>query len=631
MQTVTIFRNATAVNEPYYQSIDKIIQRIKGGRSAVIINELRSCTDIDKKKKLKKDLPAICFSGKFSKRTDNGILLHSGLIAIDFDHLNDRLSEMKERLRKDKHTFLLFVSPSGDGLKLVVKIPADAKTHTFSAAALTDYYGDEKLDEFKDVSRICFESYDPDLYYNPDSDVFTVLKEEQIVKRSISTTEIIYDYDIILSNIEKWMDSKGEYYQDGNKHNFCVKIFAACNRFGVPLSIAKQLITFKYVSAAGKVDPKEIHLIADKIYKNFSNNACTAHFDREGSPVETITKKTLTYEAIDVTMPLTDVIYLDNVRDSMLLSFKTGKARGDTTHFPVIDEHFRWKRGELTLMHGIMNQGKSTMIMQLCLMKAVFCGCKYAFFSPEQDPPDDFYDELVQMYIGGNTQPYYHNQIPETQYIRGMDFIKDHFFYIFPENESPTPEYINERFVEVIKKHKVDGCVIDPYNQLDNDIRKTGGREDLYLSSFLSKQKRLAQQYQIFMVIVAHPKGNLSKNGNGDYQKPDVYDLSGGAMWSNKCDNILCTYRPYFSSDKTRRDVQFSSQKIKKQKLCGIPGDVDMVFDISQARYREMRGQFETPNPLDQKQDDPQQGITPVKNFYEKEDIFNLKDEVVPF
>ena len=84
----------------------------------------------------------------------------------------------------------------------------------------------------------------------------------------------------------------------------------------------------------------------------------------------------------------------------------------------------------------------------------------------------------------------------ESEYIRGMDFIKDHFYYIYPENESPTPEYINARFVEVIKKHKVEGCIIDPYNQLDNDIRKNGGREDLYLSAFLSQQKRLAQQYQ---------------------------------------------------------------------------------------------------------------------------------------
>lgn len=622
MQKVTIFENVKAIDKPYHITIDKIVQRIKGGRSAMLVNQIRNCTDAKERTKLKTKLPSICFSGTFSRREDKSIIQHSGLIAIDFDHVNERLQALKDQLSKDKHTFMLFISPSGDGLKLIVKIPANIKTHSFSAAALTDYYKDEKLDEFRDVSRICFESYDPDIYYNPDSDVFTILKEEQTIKRSINTTEIIYDYDIIINNIETWMQSKGEYYSDGNKHKFLVKIFAACNRFGVPLSIAKQLITFKYVSAAGKVDPKDFHTIADKIYKNFSHSSCTAHFDREGKPIETISKKILTYEAIDVSLPLTDVIYLDNVRESMLMSFKTGQSRGETTHFKIIDDHFRWKRGELTLMHGIMNQGKSTMVMQLCLIKAVLCGYKYAFFSPEQDPPDDFYDDLIHMYTGENTQKHFHNQISEADYIKAMDFIKEHFFYVYPENESPTPEYINARFIEVIKKHKVDGCIIDPYNQLDNDIRKSGGREDLYLSSFLTQQKRLAQQQQIYMIIVAHPKGGLSKKTSGDYEKPDIYDLAGGAMWSNKCDNILCTYRPYYSSDKDRRDVEFTSQKIKKQKLCGVPGNVNMVFKPTSMRYYEMNGQNELPNPLD-----PSSVIEPAKSFYEKPDLeFDEKD-----
>jgi len=373
------------------------------------------------------------------------------------------------------------------------------------------------------------------------------------------------------------------------------------------------------------VDPKDIHQIADKIYKNFASTACTAHFSKEGKPIETVSKQELIYDKINISLPLTDVIYLDNVRDSMLHSFRTGRSQGETTHFKFIDEHFRWKRGELTLMHGIMNQGKSTMIMQLCLIKAVFDNYKYAFFSPEQDPPDDFYDDLIFMYTGKNTQINYPNQMPEDEYIRAMDFIKDHFFYIYPENETPTPEYINARFVEVIKKHNVDGCIIDPYNQMDNDIKKNGGREDLYLSAFLTQQKRFAQQYKIFMVIIAHPKGSLSKKDTGDYEQPGFYDLSGGAMWSNKCDNILCTYRPYYSSDYERRDVQFISQKIKKQKLCGIPGKVELIFKRNYMRYYEMNGQYEIPNPLDQVNEKV------VKNYYEKENEFEFINEKPPF
>lgn len=264
------------------------------------------------------------------------------------------------------------------------------------------------------------------------------------------------------------------------------------------------------------------------------------------------------------------------------------------------------------------------MIMQMCLLKAVFKGYKFAFFSPEQDPPDDFYDDLIHMYIGQNTQHGFNNQMSEKEYTRGMDFIKEHFFYVYPENESPTPEYINSRFVELIKRHKIDGCIIDPYNQLDNDIKKSGGREDLYLSAFLSQQKRLAQTHNIFMIIISHPKGNLAKNNNKDYEKPNIYDLSGGAMWSNKCDNVLCTYRPYYTSSYESRDVEFTSQKIKKQKLCGTPGTVQMIFKKASMRYYEMEGQTELPNPLDVATE------REVKNYYEP-NKFEFDDNKPPF
>ena len=34
---------------------------------------------------LKKELPAVCFSGIFNKRNDSSIQQHSGLVCLDFD------------------------------------------------------------------------------------------------------------------------------------------------------------------------------------------------------------------------------------------------------------------------------------------------------------------------------------------------------------------------------------------------------------------------------------------------------------------------------------------------------------------------------------------------------------------
>jgi len=624
---ITIFPHVKAANQPYLIPVETIVERIRSCKNKELIDKIRNCTDKTEKLNLKAKLPSICFSGTFSKRANDALIKHSGLVAIDFDHIGDRLSEFRSRIIADKFTYIAFISPSGDGMKVVVKIPDNISTHKLSCDALTDYYKDQSLDEFKDVARVCFEGADPDIYFNPESDEFTTLKEEQIIKRSIETYDIITDFDTIIDNLIRWTENTGNFYQDGNKHVYIVKLASACNRFGVPEYVTTQKLIYRFATKASPVDPKDFDQIVKRVYKNYGHVACTAHFDKKGTAIETTTKVVLTDAVFDVTLPLKDVIYLDSVRDSMLNTFHSGRARGESTGFKTIDPIFRMKRGHIILFHGIMNHGKSVMVMQICLLLSIKLGLKWGVFSPEQDPPDDFYDDLIHAYVGKNTQPYFNDQMTELEYIDAMNFVKDHFFYIFPDEEAPDQEYINQRFSEVIKKHKVDGCIIDPYNQLDNDIIKFGGREDQYLSRFLTSQKKFAQNNNIFMIIVTHPKGSLTKNNQGDYSCPDVYDLAGGAMWGNKCDDIIAIYRPFASSNKSDTTVKFISQKIKKRKLCGSPGEVLLDYDIITGRYMEnVNGKQSTPfNPGFESI--PK--ITPQLNFYEKE--FDSPDEPCPW
>lgn len=623
---ITIFKNITDSKHPFIISVPTVIDRIKNGKSKQLIDSLRAETDKSKRTELKKKLPSICFSGEFTERSEKGLVKHSGLVAVDFDHLGERLPDFRSRIISDPHTHIAFISPSGDGMKVVVKIPDCITTHALSCDALSDYYSEETLDNFKDVCRVCFESYDPDIYFNPESSIFTTLKETQVIKKTIETVDIITDFDSIIDNLITWLSKKGDHYQDGNKHNFLVKLAAACCRFGIPEIIACQKAVFKFIHSASAVDPQDYVDLFRRVYKNYGHLSCTAHFDKKGTAIETITKIKLTDAIFDITLPLKDVIYLDSVRDSMLQSFHSGRSIGETTFFKSIDFHWRWKRKHLVLFHGIMNHGKSAKIMQLCLIKSMKEGCKWAFFSPEQDPPDDFYDDLIHSYIGKNTQKFYAGQMTEQEYIQGMDFIKDHFFYIFPDSEAPNQEYINKRFEEVILKHKIDGCIIDPYNQLDNDIKKYGGREDQYLSAFLTVQKRFAQKHNIYMIIVAHPKSGLTKNNAGDYNCPDVYDLAGGAMWGNKCDDIVCIYRPFFSSNRSDTTVKFISQKIKKRKLCGDPGEVLLDYDITSGRFVEnINGVRSTPFGGHELKMEHEK----LKSFYEPDNDFPIDEQIL--
>ena len=116
---------------PFHRPVEVILKRIKDGSSKVLCKKIRTEKDKEARNRLKQELPAICFSGSFNKRADNSIIEHSGLICLDFDNFKkkqDMLSK-KEELTKDKYTFSVFVSPSGNGLKVLVKIPAQEEGH----------------------------------------------------------------------------------------------------------------------------------------------------------------------------------------------------------------------------------------------------------------------------------------------------------------------------------------------------------------------------------------------------------------------------------------------------------------------------------------------------------------------
>jgi hypothetical protein len=120
--------------------------------------------------KNKKQLPALTWSGRFKRRAGNGLIEHSGLLCADIDNVNGQLASVREKLARLPQVFALFVSPSATGLKVLVRVPADAIKHLASFRAVRklihDATGLEIDASGKDIARLCFVSYDPDLYYN---------------------------------------------------------------------------------------------------------------------------------------------------------------------------------------------------------------------------------------------------------------------------------------------------------------------------------------------------------------------------------------------------------------------------------------------------------------------------------
>jgi hypothetical protein len=174
---------------------------------------------------LKKALPGVLWSGTFSVRANDKLISHSGLLCADLDALGERLPEIRNKLQASPHVFALFLSPTGDGLKAVFKGPPDASRHLGSFRAIErhilDLTGIQIDEACKDVARLCFMSYDPELYVNRDAIEIEPLSEPEkpkaltncvinLSERQRITTEL-------LGNIE-WVSETSGFCTCPGKH-----------------------------------------------------------------------------------------------------------------------------------------------------------------------------------------------------------------------------------------------------------------------------------------------------------------------------------------------------------------------------------------------------------------------------
>jgi hypothetical protein len=195
---VSVVANATST-KTHDKSVEEVLKAIrdggKGEKFKGLITQIRNNYAYeaevagDKKKakekagELKRQLPGILWSGTFTERKNSALVKHSGLLCADLDDLGDSLEDVHTALRRSLHLRALFTSPSGTGLKAVFRVPADASKHLASFRAIEKHVQElagVQIDEScKDPARLCFMSYDPELYCNPGAKEIEPLPEPE--------------------------------------------------------------------------------------------------------------------------------------------------------------------------------------------------------------------------------------------------------------------------------------------------------------------------------------------------------------------------------------------------------------------------------------------------------------------
>jgi len=180
---------------------------------------------------------------------------------------------------------------------------------------------------------------------------------------------------------------------------------------------------------------------------------------------------------------------------------------------------------------------------------------KFLFFSPENWPVERHIQNLLEKVL---KQPFAkHAQYTERMHlndaIETLEIIGNYMFFVYPKEGYLKVDEILEKAKVAIFRHGINGIVIDPWNEVDHDYDNM--TEAQYLSKALSKIRMFAKRNAIHIWIIAHPK-NLTKDKDGNYKPPTMYEISGGAHWRNKADNGICVHRHDFDIDETEIIIQ---------------------------------------------------------------------------
>jgi len=574
---VTCFENFAKVSDPKRSTIETILDRFKEDTNG--IQEMRQKENF---KELKKSLPIACFGGVFNHRSKEGLIKASQLMVLDFDDVKG-IVEKKKGISKCKFVLSVFVSPSGKGLKALIKIPLvknDKEYKEYYSGARTMFDGLD--DSGKDISRACFFAYDPYIYINYDCETFTKKIEETSSIPKMTKETKYNDYSLasrVLNIIRNAVH--------GERH---VKILNASRLMG------------GYV-AAGKISQHEaIRLLEQECYSIAPE-----------TPRENL--KTIT-DGLEngLLSPLDDFEELEREENEMRLGkiyftlkdkeeeieemWEKGRVKGYEVSFNNCKNKVSFKLGCTTFIYGAPASGKSQIWFEFLVDLSVNHGLKHAIYSPETGNAHEVFIEIMTIYAQKN---FFigDNRMTEKEKEEAKEFVDRNFIILDPMDGVFTIEdfwnYID--IIERVYEVKIQTTTADPFNEFAHDFSKDNGRQDTYLERILGENRRNARSTNRHNCLITHVMDQPLKEQDGIsfYPPATARQIAGGQAWFRKGEQMFSVWRPR-EGLKDPHGIPYEKNQsvliVQKSKPKGIgeTGEIDFFYSLNKHSYSERMG-----------------------------------------
>lgn len=263
-----------------------------------------------------------------------------------------------------------------------------------------------------------------------------------------------------------------------------------------------------------------------------------------------------------------------------------GYELGVPTGWRALDALYNVVPGELTVVTGVPNSGKSEWIDALLCNLSHSVGWKFALCSMENKVREHA-RKLLEKHV---KKPFFDvrygaqaERMSVEELEEGKKWLRETFYLIRCENEGlPNIDWVLKLAKAAVMRHGINGLVIDPYNELDHQ-RPPSQNETEYVSQMLTKIRRFAQHHSCHVWFVAHPRQLHQYAGKA----PNLYDISGSAHFINKCDNGIVIHRNRDPDAGPLDQVEVCMRKVRN-KVIGTIGEAFLSYDRVTGQFMDI-------------------------------------------
>ncbi len=283
-------------------------------------------------------------------------------------------------------------------------------------------------------------------------------------------------------------------------------------------------------------------------------------------------------------VPLRGVIRPFDLRRELDGLYTNGTRRGKSTGWRSLDEWYTVREGELSIVTGTPNSGKSNWLDGVMVNLAENEHWRFAVFSPENQPLQNHMKRMLEHHarIPFNDGP--RQRMSPERKDREIDWLDAHMRFLLPDDESDwTIEWILKTASQLVSRWGINALVIDPWNEIEQQ-RPDKMTETAYISDCLRRVRQFARRAKVHVFMVAHP-AKMYRDKDGKYPVPNLYDISGSAHWRNKADNGIVVYRDL--NDAENPQVEIHVQKIRFREVGKAGGGTTLIYDKVTGAYSE--------------------------------------------